>query len=493
MQIEIRQIHKHFGKVRANENINLSFRAGRIVGILGENGAGKSTLMKILAGYQAADSGEIWLDGKFAQYHNPLGALAQGIGMLQQDPLDVPAFTVLENFSYGQRGQGHWLYRRSQAERDFRAIAERFGFQIEPRARITDLSIAQRQQLEILRLLAQDIRTLILDEPTTGISEEQKDLLFATLRKLASDGMTILLVSHKLEDVLNLCDEVAVLRAGRVVGQRDLPASKADLVALMFGHDIDASPRPEQDFSGVPIALELRDVHVQAGRIHIQNFNLAVRQGEIIGFAGLDGSGQDVLMRTCARLVDPLEGKVFLNGDLMNQEHYHEALARGLFFTAAGRLEEGLIQGLTIKEHVALLEEKSLWVNWQTAQTRSQAKIAEYWVKGTPDSPIETLSGGNQQRVLLSLMPASPQVLILEQPMRGLDLDSALAIWQKLLARVAQGTALLFTSPDLDELIRYSDRIVVCYAGKTQIIEHPHDLSLQALGHFIGGEFDYQY
>ncbi|MFQ3646247.1 MAG: ATP-binding cassette domain-containing protein, partial [Anaerolinea sp.] len=249
MTIELQHIDKRFGSVHANRDISVTFMPGRIYGILGENGAGKSTLMKILAGYQPPDSGQIMLDGSPIP-PDPQAALARGIGMLQQDPLDVGAFTVLENFVYGM--QSGLLYQRrtlKDARKSLSALATRFEFDLDPDTPVERLSIPQRQQLEIVRLLALGVRVLILDEPTTGIAADQKETLFNALRELARDDrMTILLVSHKLEDVIALCDEVIVLRSGQLVGQRVMPATTQELVAMMFGGAL-----PEQERPHVPL------------------------------------------------------------------------------------------------------------------------------------------------------------------------------------------------------------------------------------------------
>jgi general nucleoside transport system ATP-binding protein len=496
MLIKLNHISKTFGSVRANQNISVTFNSGRIIGVLGENGAGKSTLMKILSGYQPADSGEIWLDGALVDYDGPQAALAHGIGMLQQDPLDVAAFTVLENFIYGQPRrdkenfwQGFFMPRRT-AEKTLRDLCARFGFALDPNLPIAQLSIAQRQQLEIIRLLAQGIRALILDEPTTGISADQKDILFATLRELAQNGMTILLVSHKLEDVLTLCDEVIVLRAGKLVGVQTLPVTKQALVTMMFGQELAAPERIPKDLSSAPVVFEMRDVILSDGRLHIDQFHLGIRAGEVIGLAGLDGSGQELLMRAAAGLIKLRSGNLILRGDDVTAQPYHHLLPRGVVFGAAGRLEEGLIAGLTLQEHFALAKETSWFVDRAQAKTITEEKIAHYNIRGRGEDTIERLSGGNQQRVLMAMLPDTPTLMILEQPTRGLDVDSAAWIWEQLRAACQRGAALLFSSADLDELIAYSDRIIVCFAGHTYIVEHPDHMNVNTLGHFIGGEFD---
>ena len=486
MDIELRHIHKRFGAVHANNDISFTVHGGRIVGVLGENGAGKSTLMKILSGYQPADSGDILLNGQQASYHGPKQAIGAGIGMLQQDPLDVPAFTVLENLVYGQPG-GVFFSRRNGAKQ-LGDLCGRFGFALEADTPIATLSIGQRQQLEIVRLLALGIKTLILDEPTTGISAEQKDLLFSALRKLATnDGMSVLLVSHKLEDVIALCDEVVVLRSGRLVGAAQMPISKAEIVRLMFGQELAPQTRERVDLGGT--ALSLNNVTLHGKRVAVENLTLNIRQGEVIGLAGLDGSGQELIVRACGGLIKPHHGSIKVGDRDMTGSPYRDFLANGIAFGAAGRLEEGLIAGLTLTEHIALTSENEPLVNWPRARQLTETQLKLYNVRGRPNDTIEMLSGGNQQRVLMALLPQNPILLALEQPTRGLDVDSARWIWQQLLARRAGGTAILFTSPDLDELVAYSDRILVVYAGHIYEIDDASATTIDELGHLIGGDF----
>ncbi|MEO1289883.1 MAG: ATP-binding cassette domain-containing protein, partial [Chloroflexota bacterium] len=458
MQIELQNINKHFGAVHANKDISLTFPEGRIIGILGENGAGKSTLMKILSGYQPASGGDILIDGQKVDYTGPLAAIANGIGMLQQDPLDVGAFTVLENFVFGREPASlidRWFHNKSSAREQLHSITANFGFKLDPEMLIGELSIAQRQQLEIVRLLAQNVQTLILDEPTTGISADQKDLLFSILREMANDGMTILLVSHKLEDVIALCDQVAVLRTGALVGEREMPATKAELVTLMFGEDLPTPQRQHKNLDRQAIVLELDNMSASSGRLQMHDIHLSVRAGEVIGLAGLDGSGQDLLMRTIAGLHPVEQGRrVFNNTDVTNKT-YHYLYDRGVVYCAAGRIEEGLIAGLTLTEHVALTQGTGMRIDWQRARASTIDKIENYDVRGQHNDTIEQLSGGNQQRVLMSLIEQHPKLMFLEQPTRGLDVDSASGIWEKLLERCANGSALIFSSPELDEILTY--------------------------------------
>jgi simple sugar transport system ATP-binding protein len=484
MQIELRHITKRFGPVLANHDISLLFPAGRIVGVLGENGAGKSTLMKILSGFQPADSGQIVLDGQPARYRSPEGAIRSGIGMLQQDPLDVAAFTVLENFVYGQTERRTHRQSRDELAR----LCARFGFALSPDAPVSTLSIGQRQQLEIVRLMAQGVRVLILDEPTTGISADQKMLLFDALRALAREGgVTVLLVSHKLEDVIALCDEVVVLRAGRFVGGCPMPATPDALVALMFGQTLDAARR-EAVSPGRP-RIVFDEVTLRGRRVLVEKFSLQVCAGEVVGLAGLDESGQELILRAAAGLVRPTHGRILVDDAPLHGRGYHAFRRAGVAFSAAGRLEEGLVAGLTLTEHLALMMRGSV-IDWAAARAKTAQQIALYQVRGRPDDPIERLSGGNQQRVLMALMPDAPALLALEQPTRGLDVDSAAWIWEQLLRRRAAGSAILFTSPDLDEIVTYSDRILVLFAGRVFAIPAGQAITIDLLGRLIGGHFD---
>ena len=492
MHIELRHIHKRFGRIHANNDINLSFRSGRIVGILGENGAGKSTLMKILSGYQAMDSGEIVLDGQPVRFATPQTAIEHGIGMLQQDPLDVAAFTVLENFVYGLPGGlfPNWRAARTQLD----AACQRFGFDLDPDMPVAQLSIGQRQQLEFARLLAQGVRALILDEPTTGISAEQKTILFDALRELAQrDSLTVMLVSHKLEDVVALCHEVAVLRAGQVVGTLEMPATPAELISLMFGQELAPQGRPPAYSGPNPEVLALRDVQLRGRRVTIERLSLRVSAGEIVGLAGLDGSGQELALRASVGLARCYRGKVAVNGQDMTGQPYRNFLRAGAAFGAAGRLEEGLVAGLTLTEHIVLATGSAPIIDWERAHSQTATQIRQYNVVGQPDNLVENLSGGNQQRLLMALMPSDPLYMALEQPTRGLDVDSARWIWQQLLDRRQRGTAVIFSSPDLDELITYSDRIVVFFAGRAYEITDAGRTTIDELGHLIGGHFDHNH
>jgi general nucleoside transport system ATP-binding protein len=485
MNVELQHIHKSFGPVHANDDINLSINAGVIQGILGENGAGKSTLMKILSGFIQADSGAILLDGRPVTIHAPSDAIHYGIGMLHQDPLDFPPLPVIDNFILGHAGG--LFPDRSTAKRDFKRLAEQFGFNLNPDAYTETLTVGERQQLEILRLLWLGARVLILDEPTTGISAAQKEKLFATLKILAGQGKTIIFVSHKLEDVESLCHRVAVLQQGKLVGEMEPPFDAKKLVEMMFGKIITFGGRT--CFEPGESALRLENLCMEDYRLQIRDVSLDVRQREVIGLAGMEGSGQTLFLQACAGLVRPTGGHLYLKGQELTTRTHHDFKKHGTAYLPAARLEEGLVPGMTVSEHFILSgEQPGMFIDQAGALKKAESQIESFNIKGRPGSPVESLSGGNQQRALLALLREPLDLILVEHPTRGLDIESVMYIWSKLKERCNQGTAILFISSDLDEILQYSDRILVFFAGQVSPPLDAAQTSVEQLGQLIGGK-----
>jgi ABC-type uncharacterized transport system ATPase subunit len=485
MGFELRDIHKHFGPVRANNGVNLSVESGELHGLLGENGAGKSTLMKVLSGFHPKTSGDIIVDGNTVELGSPADALTHGIGMLHQDPLVFLPFTVLDNFLIGSPGSER-VDRRSAAD-ELATLAERFEFSLDPEKPTRRLTVGERQQLEILRLLWLGARVLILDEPTTGISAPQRIKLFATLRDLAAEGMSVVFVSHKLEEVEELCERVTVIRSGAVVGKRDLPCPTSELVELMFGGEVEIGERPVVSL-GEP-RLVVSDLTVRDRLVTVQGFNLEVAEAEVVGFAGLSGSGQRIVLDALSGLNPPQSGAISVHGKDLSKARYRQFLDSGVQFLPAGRLEEGLVQGLTLTEHFFLAERNDVFfIDWDAAREAAVDGIAGFSVKGTPESMAESLSGGNMQRLLLAMLQDNLEVLLMEHPTRGLDIESAAWVWEQLLKRREDGTAIIFASADLDELLEYSDRILVFFSGEVLAEVDARTSNVEELGFLIGGK-----
>jgi len=486
MRIELKNIRKYFGNVKANDGISLVLEGGKIYGLLGENGAGKSTLMKILSGYQPQDNGDILINGEEKQFSSPAKALQNGIGMLYQEPLDFPPFKIADNFLLGYNND--FLLNQNFARNALNEYANKYDFILDPDAYVDTLSLGERQQLELIRLLASGAEVLILDEPTTGISANQKEVLFNSMRKLAHDeGKILILVSHKLDEVQELCDHAYILRKGKFIGESEIPCPTDNLVKMMFGQVPIRSKR--ESILRDETTLSIEDLSIDTYRLDVNGINLDIQSSEVFGLAGLEGSGQQLLLQAIAGLLKPSKGRLLLKGQNITDWSYHQKQQAGIAYVSAGRLEGGLVAGLTITEHVILVQpEKSFFIDWNTSKELASERIKQYQIVGTPETYVDTLSGGNQQRLLFGLLNSPLKLLLLEHPTRGLDVQSANWIWDLLYERREQGTAILFMSSDLDEIIERSDRIAVFSGGKMSRIVNAQDTSVDELGHLIGGQ-----
>ncbi len=485
MLIELEKIHKHYGSVRANNGISLTVKPGLIHGILGENGAGKSTLMKILSGYTQKTSGRIMIDGSEVRLEDPTHASRLGVGMLYQDPLDFPLLSVLENFILGQKSG--IIDRKGYFRHVFEDLACDFGFNLNPDTLVRDLTIGERQQLEILRLLALGVKVLILDEPTTGISSLQKEGLFKALKELASAGKSIVLVSHKLEDTEAICQTVTVLRQGVVAGEVNKPFNTEVLLKMMFGTPPVSPSRPGKK-PGKPVFVMDR-VYAAGGRSGLKNCCTEIRQGEVVGLAGLEGSGQGVFLRVAAGLKQVSSGSMYVLNKKMNKRNYHAFKQEGISFLPASRLEEGLITGLNLAEHYLLQhDEKNFFLRRTNADERAGKILENFHIKGVPQLPVEYLSGGNQQRLLLSFLPVDPTILLLENPTRGLDVESVHWTWRHLRSYCERNASIVFSSSEIDEILMFADRVLVFFDGHIVKDVRTVETDINELGRAIAGK-----
>lgn len=490
MDVELIDIHKTFGKVHANNGVSLSVKSGTIQGILGENGAGKSTLMKILSGFLHADSGKILLDGKKVTIKSPADSVRLGIGMLHQDPLDFPPMKVIDNLIIGS--PVGIFPNRKKVLTEINELQNQFGFNISPDVYVDNLTVGERQQLEIIRLLWLGTEVLILDEPTTGISAAQKESLFSTVRLLAKQGKAIIFVSHKLDEVEGLCSQVCVMRQGKIVGEVKPPYVTDRLVEMMFGKNVKRSERlcEKQETLNFSVnGLKIDDV-----RLMIKDVNFEIKKGEVIGLAGMEGSGQAMILRALCGALRPAGGHFWkydeddIKCDMVGK-HYFYHKEHGISFLPADRIKEGLIPGLTLNEHFTLAEPQSgLFIDRKNVENLTENRIRDFNIRGTSLSMIEELSGGNQQRAELALMRNPLRLLLLEHPTRGLDIESSMYIWSKLKQRCQEGASILFISSDLDEIIHYSDRILVFFGGKVSRALEAQEVTIDQLGQLIGGK-----
>ena len=476
MLIELDDIHKQYGRVRANDGISLRLEPGRIYGLLGENGAGKSTLMRVLAGHTRPDRGVIRFDGRSVARLTPALALQAGVGMLYQDPLDFPAMTVLENFMLGGPKRSKIL----AAER-LEELARSHHFHLPPDHRVGELTVGERQQLEIVRLIEAGAKTLILDEPTTGISLPQKETLFATMRELSLENRIVIMVTHKLADAIDLCRELLIMRQGRLVGQLSPPYTSEDIVQKMFGREAsEEAPDRVRPSLGQDPRIQVDRGRFVGDKYALSDVSVQIRPGEIIGLAGLEGNGQELLLRGLAGLVRMTTGKMILRGMEIQGRPYPFFLRQGIHFFPAARLEEALFPELSLSEHLCLAfpEQKG-----RLAELYQEECVNRFRLVAEPATSAGALSGGNQQRLLLSLIPAQTKLLLMEHPTRGLDMGSARQVWTHLEERCAQGASLVFSSADLDEILEHSHRVLVFFNR-----EIAADLPIQEAGlEIIGG------
>jgi simple sugar transport system ATP-binding protein len=441
--------------------------------------------MKILSGFIRPDSGRIELDGAPVEIGSPADAIACGIGMLHQDPLDFPPLKAADDFMLG--APGGFFPDRRRAVKEMEDLAAGLDFAIDPDAYVDSLTVGERQQLEILRLLRMGARVLILDEPTTGISRPQKERLFLTLKTLASQGMGIVFVSHKLEEVERLCSRVVVLRRGELVGAEEPPYRTGGLVRMMFGKEIDMGAKTPPT-TGQAV-LTLHRLRLEDIRLQVSGVSLEVMGGETIGLAGMEGSGQSLLLCACAGLARPVDGRIGLSAKDVTGQSHHRFKRHGVAYLPAARLEQGLVPGLTLTEHFVLSERSTgIFIDRRRAAEIARERIGDFNIKGMPSSTVESLSGGNQQRMLLALLRTPLSLILLEHPTRGLDMESALYVWDKLKERCAQGASLLFISSDLEEILRYSDRVLVFFSGRVSPPLPADGLSAELLGELIGGK-----
>jgi ABC-type uncharacterized transport system ATPase subunit len=485
MWIALRDIHKYYGSVKANCGVNLTIQPGTVHGILGENGAGKTTLMKILAGYTRKTRGDILIDDSPINYHSPAQASNLGIGMLYQDPLDFPRMTVLENFMLGQVSGIRNKNRRFR--KIFEEMDRSLDFSLRPDTFVRNLTIGERQQLEILRLLAKGVQVLILDEPTTGISSVQKKILFQALKKLAAEDKSVILVSHKLEDVESVCHKITVMRQGTVSGEMKRPFNTQTLLEMMFG----TPPVPLTQIRVRPgdRVLEMARISASGGRAGLKNCSLIIHRGEIIGLAGLEGSGQDVFLRTAAGLKQPSRGSIYLQGVNMNKKDYHAFKNKGVAYLPGSRLEQGLIPGLNVAQHVSFQDrQKGFFVKRLHTVKSAKKRIADFRIKAEPESLVESLSGGNQQRLLLSFLPEDPVLLLLENPTRGLDMESVFWVWEYLHQYSQRKASIVFSSSELDEILMNADRVLVFFDGAVIKDTRTDQTDVQELGRAIAGK-----
>jgi simple sugar transport system ATP-binding protein len=506
--VAMRGIEKRFGAVEALKGVDLTVRSGEIHALLGENGAGKTTLMNILYGLYQPDVGEIAIEGRHVELRTPQEAIGAGIGMVHQHFMLVPTLTVAENMVLGERG-GPLLRRRElrAVERRLRELGARYGLEVDPRARIWQLSVGEQQRVEILRALFRDARILILDEPTATLTPVETERLFPKLRALAREGAAIVFITHHLEDVLRWADRITVLRQGEVAGAPSPGETSAEeLARLMVGRDVtlmsvaagrralsaggtdDGAARPVLGVTGLSAVGD-------RGTPALEDVSFEVAAGEIVAIVGVEGNGQAELEEVLYGLRAPRSGAVALDGHDITGAEPGERLRRGLGLVPSDRYRRGLIRELSVAHNLVLDRidrppyGSRLRIDRHAIREGARRLVEGYGIRvGDPGHAAATLSGGNAQRMVLArTLTGELRCLIAAQPTRGLDVGAIEFVWEQLATARDAGLAILLISTELDEVMSMADRCCVLYRGRLVASWERDELDRERVGLAMGG------
>jgi simple sugar transport system ATP-binding protein len=490
--LELRGITKRFPGVLANDSIDLDLRRGEVHALLGENGAGKSTLMNVLYGLYRADEGEIRVGGEQVTFHSPKDAIEHGIGMVHQHFMLIPVMTVAENIVLGVEPSEHVvLLDYATARSRVRELAGTFGFAIDADAFVQDITVGQQQRVEILKALYRKADILILDEPTAVLTPQEAGELFEILRSLTAEGLSIIFISHKLDEVLEIADRVTVLRRGKLVATLPVEgATEESLARLMVGREVLLEVEKAETTPGEELLrVEGLHVHDDRGVEKVQGVSFEVRAGEIVGIAGVDGNGQTELIDALTGLRRPDAGRIELGGHDVTHDSVRGHFEAGIGHIPQDRQRRGLVLEFSIAENLALHDfrkEPASRLGWlfpRRLVERAKGLITEFDIRGgAAETPAGSLSGGNQQKVILAReINRDPRVLIAAQPTRGLDVGAIEFVHRRLVEERDQGRAILLVSLELDEILSLSDRILVMFEGAI-VGEFPPTATQEELG-----------
>jgi simple sugar transport system ATP-binding protein len=498
LELELRGITKRFPGVLANDNVNLTIRSGEILCLLGENGAGKSTLMNILYGLYSADEGEILIDGEVAEFDGPGDAIAAGIGMVHQHFMLVPVFTVAENVVLGvEPTLAGGVLNIDEARDDVRSISEQYNLAVDPDAIIEELPVGIQQRVEIIKVLFRDAEVLVFDEPTAVLTPQEVQEFFGIVRKLKDDGKGIIFITHKLKEVLELSDRIAVLRRGAVVGEADpKTATETNLAELMVGRPVELTvSKTEAEPEDVVLEIENLQVLNVHNQLAVDNLSFNVRKGEIVGIAGVQGNGQTELVEALTGLRESVGGTVRVGGKDLTNASPREIHRSSVAHVPEDRQRSGLVMSFSLTENFVLDSyydqpfSSGLKMDWPRSREEANRLITEFDVR-TPSAeiPASNLSGGNQQKVIVAReFSRGVELVIASQPTRGVDVGSIEFIHERIIAERDGGAAVLIVSSELDEVMALSDRILVMFDGKVVAERRPQETTNAELGLYMAG------
>ncbi|CAM1667476.1 ABC transporter ATP-binding protein [Streptococcus mitis] len=495
--IEMRDITKVFGEFVANDKINLHLRKGEIHALLGENGAGKSTLMNMLAGLLEPTSGEIAVNGQVVNLDSPSKAAGLGIGMVHQHFMLVEAFTVAENIILGSELTKNGVLDIAGASKEIKALSERYGLAVDPSAKVADISVGAQQRVEILKTLYRGADILIFDEPTAVLTPSEIEELMAIMKNLVKEGKSIILITHKLDEIRAVSDRVTVIRRGKSIETVKIAgATNADLAEMMVGRSVSFKTE-KQASQPKEVVLSIKDLVVNENRgiPAVKNLSLDVRAGEIVGIAGIDGNGQSELIQAITGLRKVESGSIELKGDSIVGLHPRQITELSVGHVPEDRHRDGLILEMMISENIALQtyykepHSKNGILNYSNITSYAKKLMEEFDVRAASEIvPAAALSGGNQQKAIIAReIDRDPDLLIVSQPTRGLDVGAIEYIHKRLIEERDNGKAVLVVSFELDEILNVSDRIAVIHDGKIQGIVSPETTNKQELGVLMAG------
>lgn len=496
MSLQMRGITKRFGEVDANRDINLSIASGQVLGLLGENGAGKTTLMNILFGLYQPDAGAVLINGRVVYIHSPVDSIRLGIGMIHQHFMLVQSHSVTENICLGL-ADSPFFYPQKVIREKIREFSHRYGFDIDPDKEVWELSAGEQQKVEILKLLFQKADLLIMDEPTSVLTPKEGEEFFKIVKGLTAEGHSVILISHKLDEIMANCNKVAVLRKGALSGEAEVEAiTKGELARLMIGREVSLSYNKKALSPGEEI-LKVRGLHVPGDRGNqaVDRVTFSVHKNEIFGIAGVAGNGQKELVEAITGLRQASGGAVFLKGDDITGSCAKVAASKGITHIPEERIKFGIVPNLLIYENSILKHHhreafsRVFFLDYGSIKRHARALVSDFKVD-TPSiyTPAKSLSGGNIQKLIIGReLEANPELLVASHPTYGLDVGAAEYIHNQLLSHREKGGAILLVSEDLDELFQLCDRVAVMFKGSfAGILEGEHK-NIEEVGLMMAG------
>lgn len=491
--LEMRNISKSFGLVCANDNVNLCIKKGSIHALLGENGAGKTTLMNILFGLYKADFGEILYKGETVDFSSAQVAINHGIGMVHQHFSLVRKLSVLDNIILGMKSDSIKIDRKS-IEAKIIMLSKKYNLHVNPKSTVASLSIGEQQRVEILKALYKNVEVLILDEPTGVLTPNETADFFNVLRKLKDEGHAIVIITHRMSEIMDISDEISILRDGKkVIDLHTADTNPEELATFMIGKKIVPHQNVRQNISD-NVLLSLKNINVLDDKkiLCLDNISIDVKKGEILGIAGVDGNGQNHLAEVIVGISKLKSGNISMLGDDITLKSVKSRFNSGITYISDDRHSDGLVMQMNVQENLILKDYKTFakngFLNFSKIYNNATTQIDKYKIKGLADTKVRFMSGGNQQKIIISREVCdNAKLVIANQPTRGLDMGATDFVRKTLLEHTERENSVVLISADLEEIMQLSDRVAVMYAGQIVGVVEKHDITKEKIGMLMGG------